>query len=192
MENTGEIEKKWYTDKEDYPKFDVNMTAGDLKTGLARAIEIYEDVRWQWMPKLRLELLTKRMSNELKRKIKTDTGLDPDVRDEWTYENLENAIKKNSVTAADPMKLARDFLTMIKSDKIDKVNENIEKFFEEMDYASRGVQCERIDALGNRRAEAEDAYKNEDFKKIFKGLLLRSSLSIEVAETTRTFEISNK
>ena len=93
------------------------------------------------------------------------------MRDNWTYENLVNAIKKHSVTAADPMQLARDFFTMItKSDKIDKVNENIEKFFEEIDYDSRGVECARVDALGDRRAVAEDAYKNEDFKRTFKGL----------------------
>ena len=190
--DTKQIEddkKKWYTYKDEYPKFSINMTAADLKRSLAKANEIYTDSRWRWTTILRLELLTKDMSNDLKLKIKTDKGIDPEKRSEWKYEDLEEAIKKHAVNTEDPMKLARNFANDIKGKDIDDTNTRIENWFEEMELASQGVKGNKVGA--DRRRTAEGMYQNAGYKDMFKHLLLRHSLTPDIAETVRTFEISS-
>ena len=78
---------------------------------------------------------------------------------------------------------------LIKGNTIDKVNENIEKFLEDLEHSSKGVESNKIDE--ERRKEAEEMYISDQFKIPFKGVLLRHSLSAEVGRELRTFEIGN-
>ena len=74
-ENKLNVDKKYYRPglegtEEEHPKFDVNMPAGDLKQQLTKAAEIKNDTRFKWTEKLKIQLLTRKMSDELKRRIR--------------------------------------------------------------------------------------------------------------------------
>ena len=98
-------------------------------------------------------------------------------------------MKRHAVATIDSVKLAREMTYLIKGNNIDKVNENIEKLLDDLEHSSKGVESNKIEA--DRRKEAEEMYQGDQFKKAFKALLLRNSLSAEVGEELRTFESSN-
>ena len=163
------------------------MPAGDLKQQLTKAYKIINDIRFKWTEKLKIQLLTRKMSDELRRKIKTEANNDPEDADKWTYEGLVALIEKHAVTTIDSVKLARDMSELIKDITIDKVNENIEKFLEDLEHSSKGVESNKID--DERRKEAEEMYISDRFKIQFKSILLRHSLSQETGRELRTFKI---
>merc|ERR1712082_58902 len=165
------------------------MPAATVKRSLNRAVELYESPIWRWDPLIRLRLLTQNMSENLRIKIKTDTGKNPEQGALWNYEDLENAIKKHAIKSQDPMKLAMTFTEAIKGNTIDETNTKIENWLEEMEHATQGIQDNTIDE--EKRKTAEDRYKNVAFREDLKHLLLRHSLPPKIAQKVRTFEISS-
>ena len=101
-------DKKYYSNKDGYMKFTTDMKARELKANLANAREAIRDERWKWTENIKLELLTKQMSDTLRLKIKTDTGKDPLDKSKWSYDDLEEAIKNHAVVPVDPAILARE------------------------------------------------------------------------------------
>ena len=98
--------KMFYPAKEGYPEFTVHMKAIDSNFNLERAEAIKNYIRWKWDDLLKLELLTKQMSKELRLKIQTDKGKDPWDKT-WAYNDLVAAIKKHAIDPVDPAKLLR-------------------------------------------------------------------------------------
>ena len=65
--------KKYYKPKEDHPSFDTDMTIRKIRNQLARTENIKTDPRFKWTRALKVQLLTRNMSEELRNKIKMDT-----------------------------------------------------------------------------------------------------------------------
>ena len=107
------------------------MTARHLNNSLERANNIYRDPCWKWPNEIRLDLLTKEMSEDLRLKIRTDKKKDPLKKEDWTYDELEAAIKKHAVNPVDPVKLAREY--------INPFGEKIEDHLEALSNATQGI-----------------------------------------------------
>ena len=100
-------DQKFYTDRDGYPTFDTNMKARHLKINLAKAKETSEDVRFPWTDDTKKELLTKGMTMELRLKITTEMSKDPEDMSQWTYEELEKAIKHHAFEPINPATLVK-------------------------------------------------------------------------------------
>ena len=129
------------------------------------------------------------MSEALRLKIKTDTGKDPQDRNKWKYDELEESIKKHAVVPVDPAILARNMHNTTMGKNIDETNEKIEYWFEAMEHASQGNKAEKVSA--DRRKTEEDRFVDKRVKDTIKWILLRAHLMAEIAQEVRTFEISS-
>ena len=69
--------KKYYKPKGDHPSFNTNMTTSKLGIQLARIENIKTDPRYKWTRSLEVQLLTRNMSEELRKRIEMSTGIDP-------------------------------------------------------------------------------------------------------------------
>ena len=106
---------------------------------------------------IRLELLTKAMTESLKLKIKTDKKKNPTEKN-WTYAELEEAIKKHAVDPIDPTELARRYIKPF-GGNIDNALEKIEDHLESLSHATQGSNIGNIDA--DRKKTAQEMYKKK-------------------------------
>ena len=190
--NDGEEKKKYFAEtSQKFPKFDVGMTPEELETSLSSAATIANDTRWRWTLPLKIEVLNKEISKELKQKIQTDTHKDAWDKEIWTYVDLVAAIRRHAVPKINPMYMARDLQVMMQGESIDEVNAKIHTWIKNMIFASKGTASEAIDAIEGRRQLAEGRYNNEAAKEMLVSLMLRHSLPQETANTVRTHEIAN-
>ena len=190
--NDGEEKKKYFAEtSQKFPKFDVGMTPEELETNLTSAATIANDTRWRWTLPLKIEVLNKEMSKELKQKIQTDTQKDAGDKEIWTYEDLVAAIRRHAVPKINPMYMARDFPAMMQGESIDEVNAKVHVWIKNMIFASKGTASETIDAIEGRRQLAEGRYNNESVKEMLVSLMLRHFLPQGTANTVRTHEIAN-
>ena len=189
MDGDDDRNKRFYAVKDGYIKFTTNMKAREIKTKLANARATISDGRWRWTDSMKLEMLTKEMSNDLRLKIQSDTGKDPQDNTTWSYDELEKAIQKQAVTPVDQAKLAREMHTVTRGKNIDDTNGKIEDWLEELDCASK-TQGEKSDRINETvRKNEEERFANPTTRDSIKYLLLRSSLSIEIAKQVRAHEI---
>ena len=129
--------QKYYSYKDGYMKFTTDMKARELKASLANAREIMKDERWMWTDIMKIDLLTKGMSDALRLKIRADTGKDPLNKTEWSYDDLEKAINKHAVVPVDPAVLARKMHESTRGDNIDETNRKFEDWYEAMEHGSK-------------------------------------------------------
>ena len=110
----NELEEKgktYYTKKDGYEKYDVNINARTLKNMLEKERSKYLDARYRWTDETRLELLRDSMTEPLRLKIEVEANKNPKATGEdWKYEELEEWIKKLAVEPKDPSELARQYM----------------------------------------------------------------------------------
>ena len=82
--------KMYYTKKDGYQIYDVNMNARTLKNMLEKERSRYQDERYRWTDETRIELLRDSMMEALRLKIEVEANKNPKATEvNWDYEELE-------------------------------------------------------------------------------------------------------
>ena len=88
----------------------------------------------------------------------------------------------------DPVKLAREYIKPF-GGKIDDALAKIEDHLEELANATQGNKTENIPE--DRRKAAQKMFRKEENRSMLRWLFLRASLSPEMAQEVKTYEITN-
>ena len=132
----------------------------------------------------------KNMTKELRLKIWMDMNKDPEDKSQWTYEQLEKAIKYHAFEPVNPATLVKNILELTRGENIDETNNRVEEWIDSLGQ-STDARGPTTTALTEEQKKKEiNRFKTDDMKYGLKWLLLRAHLTTDIAQQVRTLEIT--